>query len=175
MALVVERVRTLCFRAPVDPELVMGALPPGATSSDQRRVLDAIRSTLVGQVLAPLESPDVAAVDVALEEALLDVRAVIERGMGALRIGASLSTFLGFAGAAIEMSWIYTGDHGLLGLDPRRVAALGMNGAALSIALGIGGSSFALGSWMALRAQATRLVRECERVVDRARGRLERE
>ncbi len=133
-------------------------------------IATAIQETFLGRVLGTFTSSEAAFVDVDLEESLVDARQSIERGLGALRIGANVSTFLGFVGVAIELSWIYAGDHGLLALDPRRIAALGMNGAALSIALGVGGSSFALGSWMALRAQATRLVRECERVADRVRG-----
>jgi hypothetical protein len=171
VTLVIERVRALCFRGPIDPEPVIGILSRTSGREERRTILEAIQETFVGKVLSPFGSPAIS-VDVDLEESLIEARQAIERGLGALRIGANMSTFFGFVGVAIELSWIYAGDHGLLALDPRRVAAIGMNGAALSIAIGVGGSSFALGSWMALRAQATRLVHECERVVDRARGQL---
>jgi hypothetical protein len=165
---VIERLRALCVRGPVDAEAVTKALRAAAGDAQRASVARAIAGTFVGRAIAPLDDPD-AVLDVDLEESLLDTRTEITRNLQAIRVGATLCTFLGFVGAAIELTWIHAGDHGLMGLDPSRVTAAGMNGAALSIALGVGGSSFALGSWMTLRAHAKRLAEECERVVDRVR------
>lgn len=168
VALVIERLRALCLRGAVDVEPVLQALRAASGIEQRRSLVGSIAGTFVGKAIAPLADPD-AALDVDLEESLVDARSEITRNLQAIRVGATLCTFLGFVGAAIELTWIHAGDHGLLGLDPSRVTAAGMNGAALSIALGVGGSSFALGSWMALRGQAKRLAGECERVVDRVR------
>jgi hypothetical protein len=108
--------------------------------------------------------------DVALEEGLEDARRGITDRLAWLRIGATVSSFLGMVGAAIELGWVYAGDHGLLGLDPSRVQAIGFGRAALSIALGVGGSSFGLGAWLTLRGFARRLVQDCERAVERLRA-----
>lgn len=171
-AIAAAQVRALCFRGPVDLEPLLAALRRAAGEGDRRAIAQAIAGTFVGRAIAPItgdpaerEDP----LDVALEESLLEARSEIVRGLAALRIGGTLSTFLGFLGAAIALTWIHAGDHGLLGLDPSRVTAVGTNGAALSIALGVGGSSFAIGAWMTLRGQARRLTSECERAVDRVR------
>jgi hypothetical protein len=168
VGLVVERARALCLRGAVDTEPVVKALREATSHARRAALVGVLEGTFVGRALAPIAEPE-AALDVDLEESLLEARAEIARGLQAIRVGATLSTFLGFVGAAIELTWIHAGDHGLLALDPSRVTAMGMNGAALSIALGVGGSSFALGSWMTLRGQGRRLAGECERVVDRAR------
>ncbi|MDQ3037067.1 MAG: hypothetical protein M3Y87_32030 [Myxococcota bacterium] len=172
--LVVERVRALCFRGPVDVEPVLKAFRASPALEHRRALVEALEGTYVGRAIAPIAGDGDSALDVDVEESLLDARGEIARGLQAIRIGATVSTFLGFVGAAIELTWIHAGDHGLLGLDPSRVTAMGMNAAALSIALGVGGSSFALGSWMTLRAQAKRLVGECERTIDRIRPPLRR-
>ncbi|AKF06444.1 hypothetical protein [Sandaracinus amylolyticus] len=169
VALVVERLRALCVSGPVDVDPLVKALR-SAPEETRPAIVDAIAGTFVGRALAPLWRADARSIDVELEESLADARAAITSRLQAIRIGATLSTFLGFVGAAIALSWVHSGDHGLLALDPRRVSAIGLSHAALSIALGVGGSSFALGSWMTLRAHARRLIDECDRAVDRARA-----
>lgn len=170
VALVAERVRALCFSGPVDVDPVVRALSDAGTLERRGTVLAAIAHTFVGSVLAPITGSEPATRDVDLEEALVDAKAAIVARLQVIRVGGTLSTFLGFVGAAIAFGWVQSGDHGLLALDPRRVSAIGMNGAALSIALGVGGSSFALGSWITLRAHARRLIGECDRAVERARA-----
>ena len=155
---------------PVDVDPVIRALRDAGTLDRRGAVLAAIGRTFVGAVLAPLTSSEAATRDVDLEETLADARAAIVARLQAIRIGGTFSTFLGFVGAAIAFGWVQSGDHGLLALDPRRVSAIGMNGAALSIALGVGGSSFALGSWATLRGHARRLIGECDRPVEPARA-----
>ena len=83
-------------------------------------------------------------------------RAAITARLGYLRVGATLSSFLGLVGAANAIFWIHGIDHGLLDLDPTRVTAQGTREAALCIALGIGGSSFALGAVVVLSRSARR-------------------
>ena len=169
VGLVAERVRALAGRGPADVEpllrLVRGAPPDQALAT-----LASLRGAFVAHAIAPWLAASPADRDVALEEALHEARAAIVARLMAIRIGASVSALLGFVGAAMELAWISSGDHGLLDLDPRRLAAIGASRAALSISLGVGGSTLALGAWMALRKQAARLVRECETAVDRLRG-----
>lgn len=170
VALVAERVRALCFVGPVDVEPVLRALGDAKLADRRGAVVAAIGQTFVGAVLRPMTSSEPAMREVELEEALADAKSAVVARLQAIRVGGTLSTFLGFVGAAIAFGWVQSGDHGLLALDPRRVTAMGMNGAALSIALGVGGSSFALGSWVTLRGHARRLIGECERAVERARA-----
>jgi hypothetical protein len=162
---VVERVRALFFRGPVDVEPLVRAVEelPRDRAAALLAELDAFAARAMA---AALEAPDRDR-EIVREEALADAKEAIQARLQAVRVAATLSSFLGFVGAAIELAWVHSGDHGLLGLDPTRVAALGTSRAAISIALGVAGSSFALGAWMALRKQATRLVGECERAVDR--------
>jgi hypothetical protein len=168
--LVLERIRVLCWRGPVDVEPVVSAMR-ALPREEARRLLVRLEGTFVARVLWPIvEEAERGDREVALEEALVDAKHAIVDRLAWIRVAGTLSTFLGFVGAAYELGWVYTGDHGLLGLDPARVAAIGMGHAMMSIALGIGGSSFALGSWAALRPRARTLVAECERVVDRLRA-----
>ena len=126
----------------------------------------------VARALAPwvLEAP--ADRDVATEEALVDAKRAIVGRVQWLRIGGTLASLTGFVGAAIALGSIYYGDHqGLEALDPVRMQRRALAEAAMAIALGMGGSVFALGAWAALRVHARRLVSECDRAVDRLRAR----
>lgn len=165
--LIAERVWTLCWVGCVDADALLRHLPHRAADA-----LKAVPGTFVAQTLQPLldQTLTPSEREVSIEEALIDARNAILVRLMWIRIGATFSTFLGLVGTALYLGWMVAGDHGLLGLDPTRVAARGLNGAAMSLALGVGGSSLGLGTWMALRPYATRLVGECERAADRVRG-----
>jgi biopolymer transport protein ExbB/TolQ len=164
-ALVVERVRALCVRAPLDVEPFLRAILD-LSAEDARDVVARAEGTLVARTIAPaLESPP-GEVDVNLEEGLALARQEATRGLSLLRVAATGSSFLGLVGAAVEIGWIGYGEHGLLGLDPTRLASIGLQNAMMSMALGVGGSSFALGCWHVLRGHARGLVHDCEKAVE---------
>lgn len=102
---------------------------------------------------------------VEVEERLMDVDELATRNMRVLRISATIASALGFIGAAIEIWWIFNGQHGLAGLEAGRVESEGLGHAVLSIGLGIATSSLALGSWTILRKAAKERVKECRRLV----------
>lgn len=119
----------------------------------------------IADAMAPLLDPAVHDADrsIDVEDAIVAAENSITRRMRALRIAASVASALGFIGAAIEIHWVFVGDHGLLGLDAGRVENLGLGRAVLSIALGISTSSLALGSWTVLRKVARERVKEVRR------------
>lgn len=162
--------RALGFESPLD----LGPFRRAATRLARRRDDETLRALLAdarpswaATCAWPLVDPELddgeRAVEV--EERLMDAEALATRNMRTLRISATIASALGFIGAAIEIWWIFNGDHGLASLDAGRVESEGMRHAVLSIGLGIAASSLALGSWTILRKAARERVTECRRLV----------
>lgn len=100
-----------------------------------------------------------------MDERLLELTA---RSMARLRLIRGLATVasaLGFIGGAIEIHWVFSGEHGLMRLQAGLVESIGLSRAFLSIALGIATSSFALGSWAVLRKHARARVADGRRLL----------
>ncbi|MGE0792352.1 MAG: hypothetical protein AB7S26_42150 [Sandaracinaceae bacterium] len=170
VALVTERVRTLAFRAPIDVPPFRRAIVRLARRRDKETLLALVRdalpawpATCVIPLVDPAHPQD--EVDVDVEERLMDVEELATRGMRSLRASATIASGLGFIGAAIQIWWIWSGEHGLAALEAGRVESVGIARAVLSIALGLAGSSLALGSWTVLRNAARDRISECRRVV----------
>jgi hypothetical protein len=106
---------------------------------------------------------------VLVEEALVDAQVSIARRLSVLRIGASVCTLFAFVGVAMALGEVPS--HAAASAPAEAASHRGMADAALSIALGAGASSFALGIWSSLRATARGLARDCERAADRIRSR----
>lgn len=167
---VIERVLAIAVHGPIDGDAFVRGLK-SAPEARRRVWVERAGRAFVARACAPYALAGADERDVELEEALLDAeRAVIAR-LQWIRIGASISTLFGFIGAAIPLGSLHYGEHGLAALDPHRLERAAMAEAAISIALGVGGSSFALGSWLTLRGLARTLISECARAVDRLKAR----
>lgn len=169
VGLIVERVRTLCYRVALDSAAFRRALDRlvGANRVEQAGALvAAARPAWVAEVVWPLFDPgrdeDERLLEV--EDRLLQVEADAQRGLRALRIAASIGSALGFIGASIEFWWIFNADHGLMRLQAGLVENIALGHAVRSIALGIATSSLGLGSWTILRKVAWTLVVDTRRV-----------
>lgn len=170
LGLAIERVRLLCFRAALDATAMRRALVGLLRAGAMERARDLVRSARpawVAEVVWPLLDPERSEQDRRIDhdDGLMEVEAQASRGMRALRISGSIGSALGFVGAAIEINWIFNGDHGLRRLQAGLVENVGLGHAVLSIALGIATSTIALGSWGVLKNVARDLVRDCSRVV----------
>jgi hypothetical protein len=171
VALVVERVRTLSFVSALDAASFRRALSALVRADHLDRATALVRDARpawVAEVVWPLfdpESPSREDRRIDLEDGLMAVEARAVRGMRILRISASIASALGFIGAASEIHGIYSGDHGILGLQAGLVENLALDHAVVSIALGIATSSLALGAWSLLKNVAKHRIAECRRVV----------
>jgi biopolymer transport protein ExbB/TolQ len=169
VALVAERMRSLFFRAAVDAaplrRALVRAIRDGHLES-ARALAAAVRPAYAVEPTWVLLDPalDDAERIAELDDRLYDIEARAERGLRALRIAGRVASAVGFVGAAIEIHWVFNGEHGLLGLQAGLVESIGMSRAFLSIALGVATSSFALGSWGVLRKQARSVVAEGRRI-----------
>jgi biopolymer transport protein ExbB/TolQ len=137
---------------------------------DLAAYLEPARGTYAGEIVRALLCESPGDFDLAVESSFVAARERLNSSLLMLRVLATSSTFLGFLGAALAFAWVRSGEHGLLDLDPSRVAHEGLRMAARAMALGIAGSVLALGFFATLRKQARRVERECERVVERVRA-----
>lgn len=153
-ALAAHRVRDLGGSAGLRSERLL--------SCRDAAVVDAIAAHGEDSVLAELARASVLGDDVELEVAIREQRARLGRGLSGLRVLGAAATAIGFAGALFDIAWVGQ-DHGILDLDPTRIARVGLESAALAMALGIGSSGLALSTGMALRARARSLARDLDR------------
>lgn len=170
IALVVERLRALCFRGAMDAGALRRALMHllrADRMSDARRLALNARPALAIEPALALLDPEVPEDEriSAMDERLLDLTATVTERLRTLRVLASVASALGFIGAAIEIHWVFAGDHGLLSLKRGYVESLGLSRAFLSIAIGIATSSFALGAWGLLRKVARDRIGEGRRLL----------
>lgn len=168
-ARVVEGVRVLCVRGPP----AVGSFLRGVRALSReaaRELVTRAEGTLVARAIGSAFAVLPEEADVALEEGFANAETEATERLSILRIAATGSSFLGFVATALAMSGVRSADFGFLALDPAGVWARGMQNAALSIALGAGGASFAFGSWMALRARALQWIRDRERAVEELRS-----
>jgi hypothetical protein len=170
VALVIERVRALCFRGALDGSAFRRALVGLVRRGRVDRageLASAARPAFAARAVWPLLDP---AIDneqrhVEVHDTLMDVENGVGRRLRALRIGATVASLLGFLGAALDIHWVFAGEHGLLPLQAGLVESMGLSRAALSISIGISTSAFAIGVWSLLRHRARELVMEARRVV----------
>lgn len=166
----VERVRALCFRGALDVPTIRRALVKLLDDDrldDAQRLAFATRPALAIEPSLALLDPDVPDDERAgaMDERLLELQAQATKRLRTLRALASVASALGFIGAAIEIHWVFAGEHGLSRLQAGLVESIGLSRAFLSIALGISTSSLALGSWTVLRKQARQRIVEGRRLL----------
>jgi hypothetical protein len=179
LVFVVERVRALAFRGALDGAAfrrTLLALVREGRMADARDLTRASRPALAVEPVWALFDPAVAEDErpAQVEDRRIETEARVTRGLRFLRIAASIASALGFIGAAVEVHWIFHGEHGLRWLQPGLVESIGLWRAALSIAIGIATSSFALGSWVVLRKIARGLVADGRRILSSVEESLER-
>lgn len=142
------------------------SLRDGGIEAGERLAERAAPAWLASLALAMLRHPEDATQRAfEAEEAFMDLQDAALSGMRLLRLGASIASALGFIGAAIEIRWIFTAEHGLMALQAGLVESVGVSAAALSIAIGVGTSSFALGAWFALKPYAKELIADARRLL----------
>lgn len=111
--------------------------------------------------------------DVALREAIVATERGIDRGCAVLRVVGLGASALGFAAVTYQLSWLHD-DHGLLDLDPWRVARLGAERAtvALALALAASGTAATSRSWLGARvARQRRGIRSLAEALEQRRER----
>jgi len=83
-----------------------------------------------------------------------------------------MGSALGFIGAAVQIWWIFNGEHGLAALQAGNVESEALAKAVTSIAIGLATSSLALGSWTVLRKAARDRLAQSRRIVAAVEGML---
>ena len=166
--IVVERMRTLLFVAPLDTRPWLRALTAALADSDTeaaRSLATRAKPAWVGRAaeLALRDDPEATG---ELDELLTDCKYEAFRRLRALRILASMGTASGFLGAVIEIIWLFEGDHGLAALSAGRVERIALEAAILAIALGIAISVFAFVSLGVLKKAALTLVTDLGKTVE---------
>ncbi len=170
VALVVERLRALCFRGAIDAAAIRHALMRLLSANrveDARRLALGVRPALAIEPALALLDPEIPDDERAgeMDERLLELTAEATKRLRALRVLASVASALGFIGAALEIHWVFAGEHGLMRLQAGLVESIGLSRAVLSIAIGIATSSFAFGSWSILRKHARDRIRDGRRLL----------
>jgi len=163
VAIVVDRVRVLLYQAPLDTapwlRAVTSAAQEGEVGETRALVAAAGRAWAAQVARVAVDRPE----DLPLEEIVSDLRYDALKRLGALQSLARVSTAVGFLGAILELIWLLSGDHGLLGLMaglPEKVAA---EGAMLSVTLGVATSIFAFSALSVLKRGALALMRDMGR------------
>lgn len=144
---VAKRVRVLWFDAALEAKPIQKAVDAMARAGDFDG-LKALAARLpqrswIARVLTPATqaAPALEAVEVAVDEALVELKEAATDGLAALRVLTSLATTGGLLGAVLELSKGATPDHSLAALEaglPQRIAfANAMNSMALGIATAI--------------------------------------
>jgi hypothetical protein len=155
----VRRAHDLGARAGLGADRVLRAV-----ARDHDRAIDAVAAHGEASILAELARASIVGDDIELEVAIREQQRRLGAGLRALRVLGAASSALGFAGALFDIAWVGQ-DHGVLDLDPTRIARAGIESAALAMALGIGGSGLALSSLLMLRDRARLLSRDLDRFV----------
>jgi hypothetical protein len=160
LGLVVRAGRRLAIGL-VDEATLRRALRRHLLAGDVARVegvIDRLRGTWAGRVLAPIAGEDLERALYEVEEERVDAEAELTSSLRALRVLATVASALGFLAAALCFGWVFRGEHGLMALRAGWAETVGLNRAVLSIALGVATSSFALGAWGLLSRRARRAV-----------------
>lgn len=160
VAVGVWRARDLGGRAGV----ALALLEPARRRKGTEAWVDALVMEGEGAVVAELARAASDGDDMALEVAIREQRSRLLRGLRPLRVLGAASTAWGFCGALFHVAWMAE-DHGLLDLDPTRIAHEGLSAAALSVALGVAGSGLAVSTLMALQDRARELGRQLDAFV----------
>ncbi len=166
LVLVARRAKALWFDAALDAKPLSKHIDALLRDKDFER-LKSLAAKLparswMGRVLLPAVSvgPGLEEVEIAVDEALSELKQAATDGLAALRVLTSLSTTAGLLGAVLELSKGATSDHSLAALEaglPQRIAfANAMN----SMALGLATAVVCGVALRVLRRDATRLFGE---------------
>lgn len=179
LALVIERVRALCYVGAIDAAALRRALSSLLLAGEHDRAATlavAARPALAVEPTLALLDPAVPNDDRLgqLDERLLDLKQRATERLRTLRILATIGSAIGFLGAAIEIHWVFAGDHGLLGLQAGLVESIGLSRAFLSIALGIATSSIAIGTYTVVASRGRAIVADGRRLLATVEEALEK-
>lgn len=176
--LVVERIRTLFFEAPVDARPVLRVVRAALSEGNRDRVRAMVEAgrpawvlRLVGAVLDGDEAGDDP--QAVLDEELSELRYQATRRLDGLRVLGSVASASGMFGAVLELIWYFQGDHGLAGLKAGLPEELAFERALLSVVIGFTLAGACLLTLRPLRAQARRLradLSRAERALEAALG-----
>lgn len=156
----------MLFGSPLEPSVHRALLrrgPPALAALDEVAPESALAA--VSRAAAEADPSERA---IAAEEAVVLLRERLVGRLLWLRVMAPAASGLGLAGAAVQAGWARH-PPGLLALDPDRVLGMAMSAGATSLALGIAGSTTALGALFFLRRRASTLVAEAQRVARHVR------
>jgi len=144
--------------------LALGLLDRERQRVGAEAYVEALAAEGEGSVAAELARAASEPDELALEVEIREQQRRLARGLRALRVLGAASTALGFCGALFHVAWI-SQDHGLLDLVPERIARQGLSAAALSVALGVGGSGLAVSTLLTLSARGRQLARDLDAVL----------
>lgn len=165
LGVVVERTRELGFRAVLELGPVAGRDAPRLLAALARQAPLSAVGAVARLGVADAAGSTVENDGVELEVAVREQHRRLRRGLPALRVLGACASGLGFAGAIVAIASIHH-DHGLLDLDPERIARAALGEASQLLALGFGTSAFAISSLVALQARARVAARELDRIAE---------
>jgi hypothetical protein len=105
-----------------------------------------------------------------LDEVRAELADRIMARLFAVKVVGRVGTALGFLGAILWLIWMMSGDHGLLALKAGLVEKIAVEGALLSMTLGVATSVFCMAALSILRRAAVALVKDVDRTIDRLGG-----
>jgi hypothetical protein len=168
VALVAERVRWLLYRAPLDTSVFLAALGRALEDRDEagaRAMAERGRPAAVAEIATHVLSGAGE-----LDEVRAELSDRIMARLFAVKVVGRVGTALGFLGAILWLIWMMSGDHGLLALKAGLVEKIAVEGALLSMTLGVATSVFCMAALSILRRAAVALVKDVDRTIDRLGG-----
>lgn len=167
---VVRRLRVVLFAAPLDARLFGRALDRAldARDLDQARALaraggDAWLARIARAGLDVWSEPR--AVPGALDEALAELRDDADRGLGPLRMLASLASTLGMLAAILSLNGVGVPSGGLLALQAGLQQSMAVAGAVAAVAVGGCTAVVILVARAVIRRHTKRLYDEAVRLI----------
>jgi biopolymer transport protein ExbB/TolQ len=169
-AIVVERVRTLFYCAPLEARPYLRTLEAALEQGNHGRVEQLARlgrpAWLAELVWTALRAPDQGMpVEAALEERFTELRFEAEQRVRTLRVLGSLGSAVGLLGAVLELIGYLQGDLGLAGLMAGLAERIAFRRAVTSLVAGVAIAMVCLSAFGVVRPQARRLITDMGRTV----------
>jgi hypothetical protein len=161
------RAHEVLFVWPLDRNAVQVALRAGVAGIV--RLGEEGETSAVAMLARAMSTAEPGEHAIAIEDALALLREQLTQRLLWLRVMAPAASGLGLAGAAAQASWARN-PPGLLALDPDRVLGMAVSDGATCLALGIAGSTTALGALFFLRRRALTILEDAHRLAERGRS-----